>query len=209
MQVQEICSRHAGVELFARISRYLANSDRPITRFLARLPIPASEIESVRKDLFGAPSTTVGLSAVQVAQLIPEYGILLQSLSPPTLCEQLVAPAQLIHDLVGHVLLRQPTTPRGELIACAGVAGFCWEAGADYFVNAILMFSLGLPLFDNVVPGLCEIDDVLAAECALAWVNARHYRRQITSSVDDGVTALAYLILRHWNQMVLISKAAA
>ncbi len=209
IQVREICSRHAELELFSRISGLLANSERPIARFLSRLPIPVAELESVRTELFGAPGPTVGPSAVEVAQLVPEYGTFLQSVAPATLRECSVAPAQLVHDLVGHLLLEQPTTPRGELIACAGVAGFSWVAGADYFVNAVLMFSLGLPLFDDVVPGQCEIDDVLAAECELAWERAGRHRRRLTTSAE-GVTALAYLLLRHWDHLKApTSKGAA
>lgn len=200
IQVREICLRHAELELFSRISGHLANSERPIARFLARLPIPATELEAVRTELFGAPGPTTGPSAVEVAQLVPEYEAFLQSVAPTTLREQPVVPALLVHDLVGHLLLEQPTTPRGELIACAGVAGFSWSAGADYFVNAILMFSLGLPLFDDVVPGRCEIDDVLAAECELAWKRAGHHRRRLTTSAE-GVTALAYILLRHWDYL--------
>jgi hypothetical protein len=200
MQVHEISSRHAELELFSQISGYLANSERPIARFLARLPIPAIELESVRTELFGTPGLAIGPSAIEVAHLVPEYETFLQSVAPTTLREQPVVPALLVHDLVGHLILEQPTTPRGELIACAGVAGFSWEAGADYFINAILMFSLGLPLFDDVVPGRCEIDAILAAECALAWKRAGHYRRQLTTS-PRGVTALAYLLLHHWNYL--------
>lgn len=198
IQVREICYRHAGLELFSRISEHLANSERPIVRFLARLPVPATEIESLRTELFGTSGPITGPSAVEVAQLVPEYEAFLQSVAPQTHREQPVVPALLMHDLVGHLLLEQPTTPRGELIACAGVAGFSWAAGADYFVNSILMFSLGLPLFDDVVPGICEFDDILAAECELAWKRAGHYRRRLSTSTH-GVTALVYLILRHWD----------
>lgn len=197
MQVREICARHAELELFSRLGGYLANSDRPIARFLARLPISATELESVRAELFGAQGSATGPSAVEVVQLIPEYAAFLQSIAPATLCEQSVVPALLVHDLVGHLLLKQPTTPRGELIACAGVSGFSWSAGADYFVNAILMFSLGLPLFDDVVPSRCEIDDILAAECALAWECGIRHRQRLTTSTE-GVAALAYLLLRRW-----------
>jgi hypothetical protein len=200
MQVREICHHHAEHELFSRISAHLANSEHPIVRFLARLPVPATEFESLRTELFGAQGPITGPSAVEIAQMVPEYETFLQTVAPTTHREQPVVPALLVHDLVGHLLLEQPPTPRGELIACAGVAGFSWTAGADYFVNAILMFSLGLPLFDDVVPGRCEIDDILAAECALAWKRAGYYRRRLSSS-SHGVTALAYLLLCHWDYL--------
>lgn len=200
IQVCEICYRYSQVELFSRISAHLANSDRPIVRFLARLPAPAPELESIRTELFGIPGPTIGPSAAEVAQLVPEYEAFLQLVAPTTLREQAVVPALLVHDLIGHLLLGQPTTPRGELIACAGTAGFSWDAGADYFINAILMFSLGLPVYEDVVPGRCDIDDSLVAECALAWERAKYYRQRLTTSAS-GVTVLAYLLLRHWDDL--------
>lgn len=133
MQVHEISSRHAELELFSQISGYLANSERPIARFLARLPIPAIELESVRTELFGTPGLAIGTSAIEVAHLVPEYETFLQSVAPTTLREQPVVPALLVHDLVGHLILEQPTTPRGDSSPALASQGSLREAGADYY----------------------------------------------------------------------------
>lgn len=199
-QIREICSSHSRIELFSRIGEHISNSDRPITRFLDLLPIPTSRLDSVRAEVFACPRIPVGLPLSTVIRIAPEYEAFLQSLDPSPLHESIFDPALIIHDLVGHILLEQPTTPYGELVACAGVAGFSWIAGADYFVNAILMFSLGLPLFDDVEPDVCEIDDNLAAECGMAWELGRLYRLRLTDS-SEGVTALAYLILERWSYL--------
>ena len=53
------------------------------------------------------------------------------------------------HDLIGHITLKNNITSKGEILATAGMCGFSFELGKFYFVNAILIFSLGYNLFDG------------------------------------------------------------
>lgn len=199
-QVREICSRHSKLELFSRIDEHISNCDNPITRFLNLLPMTTAELNLIRAKVFVAPRVPVDLSLSTIIQVVPEYEAFLQSLDQNALHESTLPPALIIHDLVGHILLEQPTTQHGELVACAGVVGFSWAAGVDYFINAILMFSLGQPLFDDVELGWCEIDDNLAAECSMAWELGKAYRQRLSFS-SEGVTALAYLLLERWDYL--------
>ena len=53
------------------------------------------------------------------------------------------------HDIIGHITLKNNVTSKGEILATAGMCGFSFELGKFYFVNAILIFSLGYKLFDG------------------------------------------------------------
>lgn len=53
------------------------------------------------------------------------------------------------HDIIGHIVLKNNVTSKGEILATAGMCGFSFELGKFYFVNALLIFSLGYKLFDD------------------------------------------------------------
>lgn len=198
--IRALCSRERALPVFGATLRRLDKPELPIVRFVEQLDGDASWAADRRDQFFGPPCPPRGPVARFVGLRVPPFEAFQQATAPGTDWDAPCPPGQLIHDLVGHFLLAQPTTPRGEIVACAGVAGFSWEAGADYFVNALLMFSLGLPLFEDVVPGRCEVDAALSSECDAAWTRGRHHREQLGFARAD-VTSLAFLLVERWDRL--------
>jgi hypothetical protein len=198
--VRALCWRHRALPVFAATLERLGRVELPIVQFVEQLDGTSSWSPLRRDHFFGVQDVPRGPGARLVGLRVPGYEAFLQATSPRVDWEAPCQPGLLIHDLIGHLLLAQPTTPRGEIVACAGAAGFSWEAGADYFVNALLMFSLGLPLFEDVVPGRCQIDSALASACDSAWTRGRHLCRQLAPPRAD-VIPLTFLLVEQWTRL--------
>lgn len=198
-RLRGLCAQHHATWIFAATLDRLGRDDLPIVQFVDQLADASTWAPSRRNQIFGSTRPSNGPYPYIVALQIPAYDAFLQATTPLSDRFTPSSPAQLIHDLVGHLLLGQPTTPSGELVACAGVAGFSWEAGADYFVNALLMFSLGLPLYEDVVPAQCCVDQTLAAACDAACNRGWHLRRAL--KFEGGVTPMAFSIVAQWQRL--------
>ena len=80
------------------------------------------------------------------------------------------------HDIVGHITLKNNVTPKGEILATAGMCGFSFELGKYYFVNAILIFSLGYRLFDDTRSDYSDISKYIE-DIDMAYKNGLKLRK--------------------------------
>lgn len=206
VKVHEICKRHEDFPIFAQTLYRLSISSISITQFVEQIKEDdtASWSQIRIKHFFGTPNRPRAPSPRTVSMSVPNFESFLRSTCSNVEWDINSDESLLLHDLIGHLLLAQPITPHGEIIACAGVAGFSFSAGADYFINAILMFSLGLPLFDNVTASRCYIDSSLALKCHAAWRHGRIIRHHIGMEEED-VVKLVTLVVEKWP---LISRIA-
>jgi hypothetical protein len=81
----------------------------------------------------------------------------------------------LFHDLVGHITLKNNISSKGEILATAGMCGFSFELGKFYFINAILIFSLGYKLFDGTRSDYSNIGEYID-EMNIAYDNGQKLR---------------------------------
>jgi len=65
------------------------------------------------------------------------------------------------HDIVGHITLKNKINSKGEILATAGMCGFSFELGKFWFVNAILIFSLGYKLFNGTRSDTFDISNII------------------------------------------------
>ena len=82
----------------------------------------------------------------------------------------------LFHDIVGHIILKNDVTSKGEILATAGMCGFSFELGKFYFVNAILIFSLGYKLFDDTRSDYSDISKYIE-DINIAYKNGLKLRK--------------------------------
>jgi len=80
------------------------------------------------------------------------------------------------HDIVGHITLKNNVTSKGEILATAGMCGFSFELGKFYFVNAILIFSLGYRLFDDTRSDYSDISKYIE-DINIAYKNGLKLRK--------------------------------
>lgn len=85
----------------------------------------------------------------------------------------------LFHDLVGHVTLKNNVTSKGEILATAGMCGFSFELGKFYFINAILIFSLGYKLFDGTRSDYSDISEYIE-EINISYNNGKKLRTYLS-----------------------------
>jgi len=79
------------------------------------------------------------------------------------------------HDIIGHIALKNDVTSKGEILATAGMCGFSFELGKFYFVNAILIFSLGYKLYDNTKSDYSNISEYIE-DINIAYSNGQKLR---------------------------------
>lgn len=206
--LRHTCEHNRSVEIFSRTLQRLEDETLPNSKFVKQLTDPTSWTSERRQHFFGSQGSGNGPLPVWVNSCIPDFEAFLQKIAPDTDRFIPFSSGQLIHDLIGHLLLKQPTTPRGEIVACAGAAGFSWDAGADFFVNALLMFSLGLPIFEGVTIGHCPVDQALVQDCNWAW-NRSKTLRNLLNTEDVDVTALAFQIVEQWPILTGYSSVGA
>ncbi len=80
------------------------------------------------------------------------------------------------HDIVGHIILKNNVTSKGEILATAGMCGFSFELGKFWFVNAILIFSLGYRLFDGTRSDTFDISNIIE-DINIAYQNGEKLRQ--------------------------------
>jgi hypothetical protein len=193
-----ICECYRQFPLFAETQKRLSNFEYPISRFVGQLDGPDSWSYVRILSIFGAQPIPCGPTRRLVAGLIPSYELFLRATGSQIEIDGICDTSLLVHDLIGHLLLDQPITSRGEILACAGVAGFSWSSGADYFINSILMLSFGLPLIENVTPDNVVIDDDIATAIHNSWIRGK-VLWSVSGLKDSKPNGLAYTILEQWN----------
>ena len=98
----------------------------------------------------------------------------------------------LFHDLIGHITLKNNVTSKGEILATAGMCGFSFELGKFYFMNALLIFSLGYKLFDGTRSDYSDISEYME-EINISYNNGKKLRTYLsfnesllkTSSIEE------------------------
>jgi len=80
------------------------------------------------------------------------------------------------HDIVGHIILKNNVTSKGEILATAGMSGFSFELGKFFFVNAILIYSLGYRLFDDTKSDYSDISKYID-DINIAYENGLKLRK--------------------------------
>lgn len=96
------------------------------------------------------------------------------------------------HDLIGHITLKNNVTSKSEILATAGMCGFSFELSKFYFINAILIFSLGYKLFDETRSDHSDISEYVK-EINIAYNNGKKLRTYLsfnesllkTSSIEE------------------------
>lgn len=83
------------------------------------------------------------------------------------------------HDLIGHITLKNNVTSKGEILATAGMCGFSFELGKFYFINAILIFSLGYKLFDGTRSDHSDISEYIK-EINISYNNGKKLRTYLS-----------------------------
>lgn len=179
----------------------LSNDLLPISCFVDKLSSKPVWTTAEMCQYFGsAPVKNVGIVADTVFCQIPEYKQFLEANHFSDAHEERLDSSMLIHDLVGHILFGNSTDAEGELEACAVVMGFCPASGTDYFICALLMFSFGYQLFDDVPPAHVLVNDYYARRLNAAYREGEELRR-FTGFSSDGKIATAGYIVRQWHQL--------
>ena len=184
----------------------LADKSAPISRFVEELERkPVWRTAEVRAFFSQAgPRRTGGYRHKELAQQVPQYGRFLDRNRFQPNREELADPSEFVHDAIGHIALGHPVTPLGEICACAGVVGFSSTVGLDYFINALLMFSLGYQLFDDVPPATVAITSEVGAVIEAAYLGGTTLAQTVGYTDRNKHDTLVFVIDR-WSQILLQS----
>jgi len=98
------------------------------------------------------------------------------------------------HDIVGHIILKNNVTSKGEILATAAMCGFSFELGKFYFINALLIFSLGYRLFDGTRSDYSDITQYIE-DINIAYKNGQKLREYLSfnESLLEGLSIEEYL----------------
>jgi len=171
MDLWHVLAQYRFLTPFALVAARLADDTAPISRFVANLQSKPSWTTADVRAYFGqaVAGRRSRRSHRTLTLLVPEYGAFLDSHGFHPSRDEPADSAEFVHDAIGHIALGNPVTPIGELYACSGMAGFSHSVGIDYFINALLMFSFGHQLFDDVPPARVAITPDVGAAIGAAY----------------------------------------
>ncbi len=203
MSLQNVLAEHRTLTPFALAAARLADDTVPITWFVAELQTRPTWSTAEVRAFFGqaSPGRPGGCTHRALALLVPEYEEFLDRHGFHADRGEAADPAEFVHDAIGHIALGNPVTPLGELFACAGVAGFSHAMGIDYFINALLMFSLGYRLFDDVPPARVTITPEVGAAIGAAHGAGASLAESVGFSDRDKHDTLAFVV-GNWERIL-------
>jgi hypothetical protein len=163
--LEPLCKRYATLTPFRLVERRLRQSDAPIARFVREVERRAQWGPPELTEFFGVGSARA-VRRGDVSDRVADYAEFLRREGLRDDPEDRICAADLIHDLIGHIVFGNGTGPVGEIQATAAVFGFCPAVGVDYFINALLMFALGYSIFVGTTPHRMEVGDELSERVA-------------------------------------------
>lgn len=199
--IRPLCQKYSKFELFFAVQQRLSNDLLPISCFVDKLSSKTVWTTAEMCQYFvSTPIKNVAISADTVFCQIPDYKQFLEKNRFSGVHEEHLDLSILIHDLVGHLLFGNLTDAEGELEACAVVMGFCPASGTDYFICALLMFSFGYQLFDDVHPAHILVNDYYARRLNAAYLEGKELRQLSEFTSNDKGTTAGYIVKR-WYQL--------
>lgn len=195
MSISSLLAAHQDCALFRTASRHLGVSALPIARFVSALAQKQDWTSAEIRAFFGdSRKSDPQCRIADITALIPEYRAFLDQHDFHPCRNAAIDPAEFVHDIIGHAALGHPVTPRGEILACAGVAGFSPEVGMDYFINALLMFCLGYRLFDDVPPARVRLDSATRKDIDTAFEAGSELANRLAYSEQGQAFALEFIV---------------
>ena len=195
MSLLALLTAHQDCVLFRAALDRLLQPALPIASFVSALDQKSAWTTAEIRAFFGESRKPEPQRRIaEIAALIPEYGEFLDQHGFHPHRDTAIDPAEFVHDAIGHIALEHPITPRGEVVACAGVAGFSSKIGMDYFINALLMFCLGYRLFDDVPPAQVPFDSAVREDIAAAYGAGSALARHLAYSEQGQALAVDFIV---------------
>lgn len=195
MAIISLLTAHQDCALFRDALNRLRQPALPIASFVSALEKkPAWTTAEIRAFFGDSRKPEPQRRIAEIAALIPEYGEFLDQHCFHAHRDNAIDPAEFVHDAIGHIALGNPITPRGEVVACAGVAGFSSKIGMDYFINALLMFCLGYRLFDDVPPARVPVDSAVREDIDVAYRAGSALAQRLEYSEQGQAMAMDFII---------------